>query len=275
MFVTTAAAVQVALVRPFLYLAFKYANLCVLTIDIGAQQIVEEGEWCLYTVTILKGQYQAGFYDGEQFQPGMQVDYVDCFKKAAKEKRFTARQDVATREFKFDPERLGEIEREAGQLKVESQRQHTAAVATSTSRAAVVTLDVKFAAIAAAWIHIKLIRGFVESVLRYGLPIDFSTYLVDPVKGKDATILKALDEMYATVSSLGPQHDQDEEKEKHAPATSSSSNSSNSGSINKLACYHAYTLRSNHCALCNATVLDCALYCAGIACSCDAAIASA
>jgi hypothetical protein len=29
-------------------------------------QIVEEGEWCLYTVTILKGQYQAGFYDGEQ-----------------------------------------------------------------------------------------------------------------------------------------------------------------------------------------------------------------
>jgi V-ATPase subunit C len=41
----------------------------------------------------------------------------------------------------------------------------------------------------AAWIHIKLIRGFVESVLRYGLPIDFSTYLVDPVKGKVIAVL--------------------------------------------------------------------------------------
>jgi hypothetical protein len=39
---------------------------------------------------------------------------------------------VKHREFKFDPERLGEIEREAGQLKVESQRQHTGIPSTTT-----------------------------------------------------------------------------------------------------------------------------------------------
>ena len=54
-------------------------------------QVLEEGDCSLYTVTILKGQYQAGFYDGEQFQAGMFVDYVEAFKKAAKEKRFTVR----------------------------------------------------------------------------------------------------------------------------------------------------------------------------------------
>jgi hypothetical protein len=41
---------------------------------------------------------------------------------------------------------------------------------------------------------------------------------------QDATILKALDERYATVSSLGPQHDQDEEKEKVCQTTHAHTN---------------------------------------------------
>eukprot|EP00611_Tribonema_gayanum_P032136 TRINITY_DN946_c0_g1_i3.p1 TRINITY_DN946_c0_g1~~TRINITY_DN946_c0_g1_i3.p1 ORF type:complete len:444 (-),score=205.05 TRINITY_DN946_c0_g1_i3:383-1714(-) len=169
-------------------------------------KIMEDGDACLYTVTVLKGQYQAGFFDGEQFQPGMQVDYVDAFKKAAKEKRFTAK------DFKFDPERAGELEREANQLKLEAQQLHAGMLRWCKAH---------FGEAMIAWMHIKLIRGFVESVLRYGLPVDFSTLLVECAKGKEAAVTKALDGLYANVAALGPQHtphkdDKEDKDEYHA-----------------------------------------------------------
>ena len=34
------------------------------------------------------------------------------------------------------------------------------------------------------WMHVKILRLFVESVLRYGLPVDFSAALVQPKKGQ-------------------------------------------------------------------------------------------
>lgn len=32
----------------------------------------------------------------------------------------------------------------------------------------------------AGWIHLKVIKAFVESVLRYGLPVDFLSVFVEP-----------------------------------------------------------------------------------------------
>merc|ERR1711920_810618 len=43
-----------------------------------------------------------------------------------------------------------------------------------------------------AWMHIKVIRVFVESVLRYGLPVD-STAVLYKVDGKQAELIQALD----------------------------------------------------------------------------------
>lgn len=48
-----------------------------------------------------------------------------------------------------------------------------------------------------AWVHIKALRVFVESVLRYGLPPKFACALVHPKKKKEAQIKKALDETYS------------------------------------------------------------------------------
>jgi len=45
--------------------------------------------------------------------------------------------------------------------------------------------------------HLKLIRCFVESVLRFGLPVDFTISVVKPVKGKEQQMLKALEQKYA------------------------------------------------------------------------------
>jgi V-type H+-transporting ATPase subunit C len=46
------------------------------------------------------------------------------------------------------------------------------------------------------WMHVKAARAFVESVLRYGLPVNFEAVLVDPGKKGERKVRAVLDEMY-------------------------------------------------------------------------------
>lgn len=46
------------------------------------------------------------------------------------------------------------------------------------------------------WMHLKMIRAFVESVLRYGLPIDFTITAVHPRKGTEKKLLLSLEREY-------------------------------------------------------------------------------
>lgn len=39
-----------------------------------------------------------------------------------------------------------------------------------------------------AWMHVKLIKSYVESVMRYGLPVDFSAFMLAVKKGQDAKV---------------------------------------------------------------------------------------
>jgi hypothetical protein len=50
------------------------------------------------------------------------------------------------------------------------------------------------------WIHIKAIRVFVESVLRYGLPVDFQAVIIKPKKGSEKKLREALHELYAKLA---------------------------------------------------------------------------
>ena len=47
-----------------------------------------------------------------------------------------------------------------------------------------------------AWAHVKAIRVFIESVLRYGLPPDFECVLIEPKDGHMMNIRKALGSLY-------------------------------------------------------------------------------
>ena len=42
------------------------------------------------------------------------------------------------------------------------------------------------------WIHLKVIRGFVESVLRYGLPLDFLPIFIEPLKKNEKQLKQIL-----------------------------------------------------------------------------------
>ena len=47
-----------------------------------------------------------------------------------------------------------------------------------------------------AWAHVKAIRVFIESVLRYGLPPDFDCVLIEPKEGRGIDIRRELNTLY-------------------------------------------------------------------------------
>ena len=82
----------------------------------SAFKIHSEGESSLYGIVLLKGMYQCGYYEGEDFVNGTFVDYIEPFKTAAREKRFTVR------DFVFDPAKAGGVETQIEQAKWEVQQ---------------------------------------------------------------------------------------------------------------------------------------------------------
>jgi V-type H+-transporting ATPase subunit C len=81
----------------------------------SAVKIFSEGETHLYAVTILKGQYESGHFEENEFVQGKFINYVEPFKHACREKRFTAR------EFIFDPSKAGGLENQIEQAKWDVQ----------------------------------------------------------------------------------------------------------------------------------------------------------
>lgn len=149
----------------------------------SSKKIFEEGDSALYTVTVLKGQYQAGQVtpDGG-FEQGSVIDYVEDFKTRAREKRFIAR------EFSFNPTSHASNEEAIAELEVEVDRLHSGLVRWCKAH---------FGEAFIAWMHIKMIRVFVESVLRYGLPVNFVVAMFRPHAGKEKKLQSVLNKKYA------------------------------------------------------------------------------
>uniref|UniRef100_A0A7S4HPY9 V-type proton ATPase subunit C n=1 Tax=Odontella aurita TaxID=265563 RepID=A0A7S4HPY9_9STRA len=145
----------------------------------GSTQLVKEDEnSSLYAVTILKSQYEAGYYEGDEFQPGTKVNFEQEFDKACKEKRYILRP------FSYDPSQANKATMALEQLKVEVDGMKSGLTRWCKTH---------YGEAFVAWMHIKVIRVFVESVLRYGLPVDFTAVLYKIAPGKDAELTEALD----------------------------------------------------------------------------------
>ncbi|XP_040848762.1 V-type proton ATPase subunit C 2 isoform X2 [Ochotona curzoniae] len=173
-----------------------YESLSDMVVPRSTKLIAEDGEGGLFTVTLFR-------------------KVIDDFKIKAKENKFTVR------EFYYDE---NEIKRERDEmtrlLSDKKQQYQTSCVAlkkgssTFPDHKVKVTplgnpdrpaaghsdresegegegpllrwLKVNFSEAFIAWIHIKALRVFVESVLRYGLPVNFQAVLLQPHK-KSAT----------------------------------------------------------------------------------------
>lgn len=153
----------------------------------------------LYAVTILRSQYESGYYEGDEFQPGTKVDIEEEFGKACREKRYVIR------DFKYDPTQASKSTMAMEQLQVEVEGMRSGLMRWCKTH---------FGEAFVAWMHIKVIRVFVESVLRYGLPVDFTAVLYKVANNKDAELINALDKALGSAAT-GDDDMEDDGEEYH------------------------------------------------------------
>lgn len=126
---------------------------------------------------------QAGYYEGDEFVQGTKIDLEDSFTKLLKEKRYIVR------DFKWDPSSRGQAAMKLEQLNVEVDNMRSGLTRWCKTH---------YGEAFVAWMHIKVIRVFVESVLRYGLPVDFTAVLYKVTSGKEVQLTGALDKTFGT-----------------------------------------------------------------------------
>ncbi len=64
-------------------------------------------------------------------------------------------------------------------------------------------LKINFSEAVTAWVHIKALRLFVESVLRYGLPVSFQAAIIKPQKKTAKKLRETLESTYSYLNSAG------------------------------------------------------------------------
>jgi len=159
---TLVVTVPKALVKTFLA---SYEKLVEFVLPRSALLVDEDAEFSLYRVVMFR-------------------KVSEDFKNASREKKFIVR------DFKYDPNRTGKNDKKKLDAEKEKLR-----------KALIRWCKTNFSEAFIAWIHLKAIRVFVESVLRYGLPTNFQAMLLLPNKNKQSKLRKALAELYGHLSS--------------------------------------------------------------------------
>ncbi|XP_057622150.1 V-type proton ATPase subunit C 2 isoform X3 [Chionomys nivalis] len=129
-----------------------YESLSDMVVPRSTKLIAEDNEAGLFTVTLFR-------------------KVTEDFKVKAKENKFIVR------EFYYDENEIKREREEMTRLLSDKKQQYGPLLR---------WLKVNFSEAFIAWIHIKALRVFVESVLRYGLPVNFQAVLLQPQK-KSAT----------------------------------------------------------------------------------------
>lgn len=138
----------------------SYERICDFILPRSSQKIAEDGEYGLWTVTLFKR-------------------VKEEFTNLAREKKFMVR------DFTFND--ADDAAKDRKELEAEKEKQKTSLMR---------FCNVNFTEAFVAWVHLVAIRVFVESVLRYGLPTNFQAMLIQPKKGKEKRVRKALEDLY-------------------------------------------------------------------------------
>ncbi|XP_006241664.1 V-type proton ATPase subunit C 1 isoform X1 [Rattus norvegicus] len=118
---------------------------------------------------------------------------VTLFKKAVDDFRHKARENkFIVRDFQYNEEEMRADKEEMNRLSTDKKKQFGPLVR---------WLKVNFSEAFIAWIHIKALRVFVESVLRYGLPVNFQAMLLQPNKKSVKKLREVLHELYKHLDS--------------------------------------------------------------------------
>ncbi|KAM8870748.1 V-type proton ATPase subunit C 1-A-like [Spinachia spinachia] len=124
--------------------------------------------------------------DSGLFSVTLFVKAIDDFKLKARENKFTVR------DFRYNEEEMKADKEEMTRLCTDKKKQFGPLVR---------WLKVNFSEAFIAWIHIKALRVFVESVLRYGLPVNFQAMLLQPNKKTMKKLREVLNDLYKHLDS--------------------------------------------------------------------------
>ena len=143
----------------------------------SCKKIFEDNDNAMFSIVVLKSHYIPGRFDGDIFIQGTTRDFLEPLKHAFREKKFTIR------EFFYDGNKSNSID---GQIDVAKQQ------VDQTLSSIVRWCQIHYGEVYSGWVHLKVIRGFVESVLRYGLPVNFVSLFLEPYAQKEKQIKMSL-----------------------------------------------------------------------------------
>jgi V-type H+-transporting ATPase subunit C len=141
----------------------KYEKLTDMIVPRSSVLVTEDQEHGLFTVTVFN-------------------KVIDEFKQHARENKFVVR------DFNYDEEEIKAGRSEVEKLESDKKRQYQVLIR---------WLKVNFSETFVAWIHVKALRVFVESVLRYGLPVNFLAVLIQPNKKSSKRLRETLNQLYS------------------------------------------------------------------------------
>jgi len=145
----------------------KYEKLTDMIVPRSSQLIYQDNDHALLSVTMFH-------------------KVVDEFKQRARENKFLVR------DFTYDEEQLKSGKSELTKLHTDKKKQFGPLVR---------WLKVNFGESFTAWIHVKALRVFVESVLRFGLPVNFQGMVLLPPRKQVKKLREALNELYFHLDS--------------------------------------------------------------------------
>jgi len=174
----------VVVVPKYLYKEWQlnYEELTNFVLPRSTKILTEDSEFGLFTVTLFRR-------------------VVEDFKNIAREKRFMVRDFKVEEDGKSGKEERNKLITEKDRQKRNLQR----------------WCKTNFAESFIAWIHLKAIRVFVESVLRYGLPVNFQAIIIQPHKREEKHLREILADSYKHLAAVHVVSSKDEDSEKFYP----------------------------------------------------------
>ncbi|XP_024081025.1 V-type proton ATPase subunit C isoform X2 [Cimex lectularius] len=149
----------------------NYEKITTMIVPRSTELIFQDNEYGLFTVTLFK-------------------------KVAAEFKHHAGKNKFVVREFIYNEEELAAGKNEITKLVMDKKKQFGPLVR---------WLKVNFSECFCAWIHVKALRVFVESVLRYGLPVNFQAMLIHPHKKSLKRLRDVLNQHYGHLDSSAQQ----------------------------------------------------------------------
>ncbi|CAF0809422.1 unnamed protein product [Brachionus calyciflorus] len=145
----------------------NYETICEYIVPRSSKKLFEDGDQVMVNVTLFQ-------------------KVIDTFKMKCRDRKYMVR------DFQYDESTLSKDNDQIKSLEQNKKDKFGPLVR---------WLKINFSESFTAWIHIKALRLFVESVLRYGLPVNFQAIIIKPQKKNAKKLRENLENLYSHLNA--------------------------------------------------------------------------